>query len=272
MKLADIDFEVIQIVKKRCVDFAKDGRIIVKPYRKLFPLTSITNNSKHDSLFLEIVQRDHYKEHFLWEQLTDFCIITGVSPRYIHLEDLVKAIDNYKYFGVQGFLSLLKTKEENGVYISLRDIEVCKLLKMPELAAHYAEYREAYIQRREEKERAEREQWEQREQEEKARQVAEEERRLQEAEDLIRNHKTLYNRKEPSDRSIVLALMRRHGIQVPLRTQGWINSALYSINFNQEEISYQYYSSSSDSRVFKKYLLLLEEKINSKGDGNKHAD
>lgn len=79
----------------------------------------------------------------------------------------------------------------------------------------------------------------------------------------------MHNEKMAGGSSLVLVLMKRHGVQVPLRTQGWINKALHSIIFNQGEISYQYYSSSSNSKVFQQYLLTLQEKI---GGENCHED
>lgn len=58
--------------------------------------------------------------------------------------------------------------------------------------------------------------------------------------------------------------MEKYGIKVPLRTQGWINSKLAMIIFNNGEISYKFYGKSQrdNSTVFIKYLVELENAIN----------
>ncbi len=56
--------------------------------------------------------------------------------------------------------------------------------------------------------------------------------------------------------------MKKHNINVPMKTQGWINQALTEIYFDEEYgWSYKYYKSSADSTVFHKYLKQLVEVI-----------
>ena len=75
------------------------------------------------------------------------------------------------------------------------------------------------------------------EQEEKARRLAEEkENALREAATKIRNRQTTDN-----DNAIILDLMRKYGVDVPLRTQGWIIDCLASVKFDGDKISYSYY-------------------------------
>jgi len=61
-------------------------------------------------------------------------------------------------------------------------------------------------------------------------------------------------------------MMKMYGIDVPLKTQGWINNALANIFYDVEndEYSYTYYSSSKNSEVFGKYLSVLISKIKEK--------
>lgn len=78
---------------------------------------------------------------------------------------------------------------------------------------------------------------------------------------------TIYKSKyEYNSTSLILHLMKIHGIDVPLKTQGWINNALADIFYNAEndEYSYTYYSSSKNSEVFGKYLSVLISKIKEK--------
>ncbi len=270
MEISGFNFDSAETVTKRCIAFARDGNKVVKPYKKLYSFVTLTGNLEHDKLFLEVVQWSSCIMYRVWEQLTDFCICIGSAPEYATLEDLTKGLSGYKFLGIEGYLNFLREKEKFGDFINLVDIEVCRMLRQDGLVTHYTEYRENFLREREEKEAKEQAEREQKEQEEKARKAAEREKQLQDAEDLIRKRQTLRNEKMEDGSSLVLVLMKRHGVQVPLRTQGWINKALHSITFNQGTISYQYYSSSSDSKVFRQYLLTMQERIG--GENCCHAD
>ena len=72
-------------------------------------------------------------------------------------------------------------------------------------------------------------------------------------------YKSQYNN---NTTSLILHLMKKHNINVPMKTQGWINQALSTINYNDEYgWSYTYYNSSADSTVFHKYLHQLVEAV-----------
>ncbi len=73
---------------------------------------------------------------------------------------------------------------------------------------------------------------------------------------------TFYKSKyESTTTSLILYLMKKYNIKVPIKTQGWINRALASIKPDDGSYTYQYYTSSSDSTVFYKYLNELVDKI-----------
>lgn len=62
-----------------------------------------------------------------------------------------------------------------------------------------------------------------------------------------------------NNKSLVLELFKKYNINIPLKTQGWINKALAEIkHLESGEITYSYYSSSKNSTVFMKYLQELE--------------
>ena len=65
----------------------------------------------------------------------------------------------------------------------------------------------------------------------------EEEKRLEleTATNKIRNREST-----PNDNGVILDLMRKYGVNVPLRTQGWILDYLVSVTFNGDSISYTY--------------------------------
>ena len=89
MKISSIDFDSMEIATERCITFAKDNSTVVKPYKKLYSVATITNNQEHSKLFLEVVQRTSYKEYKVWEQLTDFCISIGSIQEDATVEELI---------------------------------------------------------------------------------------------------------------------------------------------------------------------------------------
>jgi hypothetical protein len=76
-------------------------------------------------------------------------------------------------------------------------------------------------------------------------------------------YKSRYN---GSTTKIVLYLMKKYNINVPLKTQGWINNALASLQYSEEwgEYSYSHYKTSANSSVFYKYLGQLVKAIQEK--------
>jgi hypothetical protein len=54
--------------------------------------------------------------------------------------------------------------------------------------------------------------------------------------------------------SIILELMRIYKVEVPLKTKGWINSALAEIFYEDDGYTYSYYKKSRNSGVFRDYL------------------
>lgn len=77
----------------------------------------------------------------------------------------------------------------------------------------------------------------------------------------IRNNETLNNNDietlTGNVTSIFLELMKVYNIEVPLKTKGWINSALVRIYYKDDAYTYSYYSKSRDSSVFMEYLNKL---------------
>lgn len=69
-------------------------------------------------------------------------------------------------------------------------------------------------------------------------------------------------------KSLVLHLFKEYDIKVPLKTQGWINTALNSIKYdnNNKTYTYTYYSNHKNSTVFKKYMNQLIKAIYEKND------
>ena len=265
MEIREVNFETLQSVRKKCITFAKDGNTVVKPYKTLYNMEQITNNPAHKNLYIEVKkQKETWKEeteYYLFDDLGKICNYQGRFDEDITLERLSELINKYPFFGKDGLLKQLKEAEENGRYINKVDIELCFTLGEAELAKHYAEYRKKKVIEWEEERKDEQAEREAREREEEEKRLAEIEKSILDAENKIRAKEMLYNN-EIDDNTIVLRLLKKYSVNVPLKTQGWINNALSVITYDKDgKITYRYHSSSKDSTVFYKYLRELEEKI-----------
>lgn len=265
MKIREIAFDTMESVRRKCIAFTKDGNTVVKPYRTLYSLEAITHEEIHKNLYLEVVKGREWEEtHYqLWEDFQVICISQGWIQEYWDIEEVSKKLTEYSYFGIDGFYKRLAESEQNGYYINKIDIEVCALLGNINLAKHYAEYREKQIAKKEAKRQAEREERELKEREAEEKRIAEIDKAIQEAEKNI-FHQRDFENKEVDGKSIINKLMEKYGINVPLRTQGWINSKLAMIIFNGGKISYKFYGKTQrdNSTVFRNYLARLEDAIN----------
>lgn len=102
-----------------------------------------------------------------------------------------------------------------------------------------------------------------RERHEEQRQAQEKyEARIDEIADAMKNGKTIsvgYNENEFDGKNPMLDLFKRYGIDLPLRTQGWVNTGLAEIT----DGSYRYYKSKhkGDSSTFSTYLIKLRDAI-----------
>lgn len=263
MELKNVNFEALETVRRQCITFAKDGNSVVKPYKTLYNVEQITGKEEHKTLYFEVVKgKETWEEasYCLFEDLGTICSKVDWIPCYWTLEEFTEKIGKWEYFGKDGLLKRLKEAEENRWYINLLDIELCVILEEIELAKHYAEYRQnrkKAMAEEEEKKHAEREA---KEREEEEKRLAEVQKTIEEAENIIRTQGTLHN-EEFEGKTIVLYLFKKYNINVPLKTQGWINNALAKVWFKNGEITYSYYTSSKNSTVFVKYLKQLEYAI-----------
>ena len=266
-ELKNVNFEELETVRRQCITFAKDGNSIVKPYKTLYNVEQLTGKAEHKTLYFEVVKgKETWEEdsYCLFEDLGKICSKVDWIPKYWTLEEFTEKIENWGYLGEEGLFKRLKESEENGYYINLLDIQLCVILGKLELAKHYAEYRENRIKAREEKEAKERAEREAMEKEKEEKHNAEVQKVVDNAEYKIFHQEEVEN-EEVDGVSVINVLMRKHGINVPLRTQGWINSKLAKIIFNKDgKISYKFYGKSQrdNSTVFKKYLVELETAIN----------
>ncbi|MCR2050917.1 hypothetical protein NSB25_27225 [Acetatifactor muris] len=264
MRIGEMAFAAMESVRKKCIAFAKDGNTVVKPYKTLYSLENITHNEEHKNLYIELVKREYGDPVYqLWEDLGVICISQGWIQGYWSIEEVSAKIAKFPYLNVNGFYKRLEESESKRYYINKVDIEVCALLGNIDLAKHFAEYREKQIADKEAKRQAEKEERQKKEREEEEQRITEIEKAIQDAEYKI-FHQEDFENTEVDRKSIINRLMEKYGINIPLRTKGWINSKLAMIVFNGGEISYRFYGKTQrdNSTVFRDYLVRLETAIN----------
>ncbi len=263
MEIKDINFDILESVRKKCITFAKDGNTVVKPYKTLYNVQQVTHNVEQCNLYFEIVKgKESWGEdsYCLWDDLEKICIKVDWIPRYWTLEEFAERLNKWEYFGINGFLNHLKVLEKNTYHINKADIETCAVLGENELAKHYMQYREEWIKKQEEKRQAKITEREAQKREEEEKYNAKVQKTIAEAENIIRTQGRIYN-KAFEGKTIILYLLKKYGINVPLKTQGWINNALTEVSFQNGQITYSHYKSSRNSTVFYGCLKELKEKI-----------
>jgi hypothetical protein len=151
--------------------------------------------------------------------------------------------------------TLVATKYVNSQFINLVEIEVLAINNDMELAKHYSNYRAEFYAKREAEEQNARVVREQLEKEEEEKHKQEINNKLAEAEKKILA-KQLVSNDSIEESTLLLMLFKKYNINVPLKTQGWINKALAQVSYNDKtnNYTYSYYTSSKNSTVFREYF------------------
>lgn len=262
MFLKDYMFNELDTVKLCCICINHDNKA-VRRWKELYPLEVVTGEESLKGLYLEVEDESYY---VVWNECSGVLAVKycSLNDYYDVSEISVRLKGLLEFKGTEGLKKLLEQKEQGGNFINVAEIEAMRRLGEAELAVHYAQYREAYLERQrteEEKKRRQRELEQQKKEEEKKRAL---EAQIEDAEKCIRENKRLKNDKLVDGRSVVLALMKKYEISVPLRTQGWINQKLAAVKYGEAgDIHVQYYSSkgSKGSESVHKYLMLMKQAV-----------
>lgn len=267
MKLCEIEFSKFNTVNMACSKFSREGKAIQRKCN-LYPVETITSDDSLRGFYIETASYDSYTNYVLWNNCGD---VIAVKYFTFSEEQDISAVKetlyrNKEFWGTEGYKNLLSQSETKGAYINLAEIYALQLLGESELVEHYNKYRENYLKLREKKEREQEEQrrLEQQKQEE-ARQRAFD-LKIAEAENCIRKNNLLRNELLDDGRHLILYLMKKHNIDVPLRTQGWINNKLISVTYGADNmISLQFYKSKGGkcSSCVYEYLKLLKTAVDA---------
>lgn len=188
----------------------------------------------------------------------------GVDQKHC-LDDAVRKIEDINaQGGIQKFLTDSLDVELSNP-IKWADIGVARILDREQEAAEHNEpikkMREEARKKDDEERRIRREDEERKSNEEQERLIAKAESAIREREDL--SNYSIYS-DGGTETSVILFLMRKYNIKVPLRTQGWINSTLSRVGFDENgSVTYYYYKgkNSRNSTVFMEYLKQLVEAV-----------
>ena len=264
-----INFSAYGTVTKKCLYINNDNKAVTHN-KELYSLSEITGNATMQNFYIFPYFR--YDE-FDYAELYEDCGFATTRIQSIHnwtIQELINAIVEYPQ-GYAGKKELIQIQLQNKGFISVQDI------KLAELAGEQQEYIDTLIQARlnfyalrQAQEEQEQQAKQCKEQEEIKAEQAKLDILITAAERKIMNSETLFNdeievRTEAGsmDTTIILYLMKKYGIKVPLKTQGWINKALANLKLIDNEYSYNYYTTSKNSTVFRDYLSQLVQAIKS---------
>lgn len=268
MKLMDVEFGDMETARVKCIE--NDMQKAVSKWKRLYPMDAVTGDAGAKGYYLELLGSKDYRDYVLWNDCGGLFAVAYGKVKGDHevsnLKVLFEGLEKFK--GSEGFKRKLCHKEETGDFISLADIMAMAELGEVELAEHYRGYRDKFIAKLD-KEREEKEA-----QREAERRAEEEERekafqaKIAEAEGCIRTKKRLDNEELEDGKHIVMCLMKKYNINVPLRTQGWINSKLASVKFHDDEGPevrfYRFKGCRCSESVFD-YLVQLKNAVDAAG-------
>lgn len=181
--------------------------------------------------------------------------------------DEVMEICKQKGFDTQDvFINMIKRKIEAQEHIQLTWIEYLKYIR-PTLIDACWESRKAFAEKKERIKKERQEKQEAEDQQYVTEQNAETEKMITAAIDTIRNGGTLKNDKvvfyrsryDSSAYSIINYLMRKNGVNVPIKTQGWINDRLIEVIIkNDGGVSGRFWKTKGGSGSQKFFDCMLE--------------
>lgn len=172
---------------------------------------------------------------------------------------------------LNAYLQRLEVLMKASDFIGHAEIECVRLFD-PDLAARLDQYRAEYDSRKAAEHAAEKAKRETEAAAYVEEKNAEAEAAVQRAIEILRSGGDLENvtvsffrsRYSMSNYSVVNYLMRKYGIKVPLRTQGWINESLIRVTIDADGHWKSYGRRVSDSKVFGKYIEKLAAAVRAR--------
>ena len=261
--LNNIDLTTIEKKRIRTIGYKNDGNTPCKHFYDACPLDKVLDDASFKGLYLALIEKPYqdggtdYNGGFymVFNDLGEN-IFSGFEAFYGHdpIEQMTEHLHSMQGFiGRDGFLSHLAYTTAHGRPVKNSELMALDLLGETELAKAYRKKKSAWLAKREQEEKERKERY-RKEQEEKQRRLeAERHLKLEAAAKKLRNRETTAN-----DNGIILDLMREYGVNVPLRTQGWILDCLVSVTFNGDSVNYTYFRRKKGRGSQKIYDCLYE--------------
>ncbi len=264
MQLREYDYSAAQTVRKRCIHYAKDGNTVVKHWRDLYPLETVTGCKVLSGLYLQYEKEDYSELFRVYNDLGSDCVEYGyLSGWYGVTEEAVQRLKEYiPFIGLEGYKLWLAQKELKGEWINNSMIRGLADAGEVVLAGYYREYHDQQVRLRDEKTQTRQAELEQRQREEEQKRQEELKALVFAAEKCILERQEVIN--APCDgKTIILYLMKKYGIVPPLRTQGWINEKLVKVTVHDDSINFTFQKTKKckASESVADYLFQLRDKI-----------
>ena len=243
--LQNIDLSAIEAKRIRTIGYKNDGNTPCKHYYDAHPLDKVLEDTSFKGLYLALIEKPYqdggtdYNGGFymvfndLGENIfTEFKAFYGHDP----IEQMAERLHGMECFiGKDGFLSHLAYTAALGRAVKNPELMALDMLGETELAKSYRKKKSVWLAKREQEEKERKEQYRKEQEAKQRRREEEKHMELETAANKIRNRE-----RTPNDNGVILDLMRKYGVNVPLRTQGWILDCLISVTFNDDSISYTY--------------------------------
>lgn len=229
---------------------------------------------------MQLITGNIYRGETIKEEYNNYCdvyacydgIAVGIwigSVRTDYsVDEVMKQIRRMDMDSLENYMGAIKTKLEKQDHFKFTEIEFIKHIA-PELESLMWESRKIFA---ENQERKHREQAAQREAENRAyiqEQNAKAEQIVNKAMEILRNGGKLDNdtvtfyesRYNSSSYSVVNYLMRKYGVNVPIRTQGWINDKLVSARIEDGKCERLQYYRAKGAQCSQKFFECMNELI-----------
>jgi hypothetical protein len=254
---------------KKCLYISNNKAVIRN--KEVTCVSDLVNDEAYKNLYVE---SDYKKDG--GQVYVDFGFVhmyAGYLSHYnIEPDDIKYRVENIKNFSFEDYKKYITECLKKNQFINVAEIKLMELAgELPEYIQTLIDHRQKIIDMKEQKHIEERTNRETEEQAYVTEQNKKAENIISDAEQAIINKQDVKNveivlyksRYESNATSLILHLMKKYSINIPLKTQGWINQALANIIYDKtyDDYSYQYYKSSVNSTKFASYLYQLVYKI-----------
>lgn len=227
---------------------------------------------------MQLITGSIYRGETIKEEYNDHCdvyacyagIPVGIWIGSVHvdcsIEEVMAQIKRKGMETLENYMAAIKYRLEKQDHFRFTEVEFIKHIA-PELENQMWESRKAFAENQHKKRMEQAAQREAEDQAFIAAQNAEAEQTVNKAMEILRNGGKLENqtvtfyesRYEHSSYSIVNYLMRKYGVNVPIRTQGWINEKLVSAKIEDGKCEHLQYYKAKGAQCSQKFFDCMNE-------------